>query len=44
METLNLYKQLVKYAGEDIALEELARDLCRQETEHIEEVQKMLRS
>jgi len=44
LETLELYKQLVKLAGDDIALEEMARDLVRQETEHCEEVQKMLRS
>jgi bacterioferritin len=42
-ETLNLYKKLVKLAGEDIALEELARTMVRQETEHLEEVRKMVR-
>lgn len=44
IEALNLYKQLVKLAGDDIALEELARDFVRQETEHTDEVKKMLRS
>lgn len=44
METLKLYKQLVVLAGDDIALEELARELVRTETEHVEEVQKMLRT
>jgi bacterioferritin len=43
-ETLLLYKKLVKLAGDDIALEELARELVRAETEHIEEVHKMLRT
>jgi bacterioferritin len=41
---LDLYKQLVKLAGDDIALEELARDFVRQETEHLDEVRKMLKS
>lgn len=43
-ETLNLYKKLVKLAGDDIALEEMARGFVRAETEHINEVQKMLRA
>ncbi len=43
METLALYKKLVSQAGDDIALEELARDFVRQETEHTDEVRKMLR-
>lgn len=34
LEALDLYKELVKLAGDDIALEELARDFVRQETEH----------
>jgi bacterioferritin len=43
--SLKLYHELVKVAeGHDIALEELARDLLRQETEHIEEVEKMLKT
>ncbi len=42
-ETLNLYKQLVKLSGDDIALEEMARDFVRTETDHIDEVKKMLR-
>lgn len=42
--TLELYIELVKLAGEDIALEELARDMVRQETEHVEEVRKMLKT
>lgn len=41
-ETLNLYKQLAKAAGNDIALEEMAREFVKLETEHIEEVEKML--
>ncbi|MGE0616208.1 MAG: bacterioferritin [Bacteriovoracia bacterium] len=41
---LALYKELVKLAGDDIALEEMARQLVREETDHIDEVKKMLRS
>jgi bacterioferritin len=44
LQGLELYKDLVKLAGDDIALEELARDFVRQETEHMDEVRKMLRS
>lgn len=44
LEALELYKSLVKLAGDDIALEELGRDMVRQETEHTDEVKKMLRS
>lgn len=41
--TLALYKELVKAAGDDIAIEEMAREFVRLETEHIEEVNKMLK-
>jgi bacterioferritin len=41
-EAVELYKGLLGLAGDDIALEELARDMIRQEVEHIEEVEKML--
>ena len=43
--TLNLYKDLAKLAVEvdDIALEELAREQVKAETEHADEVRKMLR-
>ena len=43
---LSLYLELVELAVEagDIALEELGREMVRQETEHLEEVEKMLRS
>jgi bacterioferritin len=43
--TLNLYKELVVLATDlgDIALEELAREQVRNETEHADEVRKMLR-
>ncbi len=44
LEGLALYKKLVTLAGDDIALEELARDMVRQEQEHVDEVRKMLRS
>ncbi len=44
-EGLNLYKELASLANEegDIALEELARAMVRTETDHIDEVHKMLR-
>ncbi len=41
--TLNLYKKLVRLAGDDIALEEMAREFVRTETEHMDEVNKMLK-
>ncbi len=44
MSTLDLYKKLVKLSGDDIALEELARGMVLQETDHVDEVKKMLRS
>ncbi len=40
---LELYKKLAKLAGDDIAIEEMARAFVRLETEHVEEVKKMLR-
>ncbi len=42
---IKLYKKLVEMAValEDIALEELAREFVREETEHTDEVRKMLR-
>jgi len=42
-ETIKLYRELLTLAGDDIALEELARKLIAEETGHIEEVEKMLR-
>jgi bacterioferritin len=42
MEALEHYKQVLKICGGDIALEDLIRDMIRTETEHVEEVQKML--
>lgn len=42
--SLKLYLELVKNAGDNIALEELARQMLREETEHIEEVEKMLKT
>jgi bacterioferritin len=44
LQGLALYKDLVKLAGDDIALEELAREFVRTETEHVDEVRKMLRA
>lgn len=40
---VSLYRRLVTLAGDDIALEELARQFVRAETEHVDEVRKMLR-
>lgn len=37
-----LYHKLLGVAGDDVALEELAREMIRNEVEHIEEVEKML--
>jgi bacterioferritin len=37
------YKRLATLAGDDIALEEFAREMVRTEVEHIDEVKKMLR-
>ena len=39
---LALYRKLVKLAGTNIALEEMAREFVRMETEHVDEVRKML--
>lgn len=36
------YKEVLKHVGEDIALEEMIRGMIKTETEHIEEVLKML--
>lgn len=41
-EAVKLYKDLLALSGDDIALEELAREMIRLEVEHIEEVEKML--
>lgn len=40
---LGLYRKLVSIAGDDIALEELARGFVKEETEHVDEVKKMIR-
>jgi bacterioferritin len=39
---VKLYRDLLELSSEDIALEELAREMIRLEVEHIEEVEKML--
>lgn len=39
---IDLYKGLLPLCADNIALEELVRDMIKLETEHIEEVQKML--
>jgi bacterioferritin len=41
-EGLHMYKHLLKVVGDDVALEEMTREFIRLETEHIEEVEKML--
>jgi bacterioferritin len=40
---LRLYQELLEIVENDIALEEMLREFCRTEQEHIEEVEKMLR-
>jgi bacterioferritin len=42
-ESLREYQQLLRMAGDDVALEEFARTQILAETEHLEEVDKMLR-
>jgi bacterioferritin len=39
---VSLYGELLEICGDDVALEELTRDMIRQEVEHIEEVEKMI--
>ncbi len=39
---VKLYHDLLELCGDNVALEELTRDMIRQEVEHIEEVEKML--
>lgn len=39
---IQMYKDLVPLVEGDIPLEELAREMVRMETEHVEEVQKMI--
>lgn len=39
---VGLYKDLLRLSGDDVSLEELAREMIRLEVEHIEEVEKML--
>ncbi len=41
---LEAYRKLLSMCGDDVALEELTRGQIRSETEHIEEVEKMLRT
>jgi bacterioferritin len=41
-EAVALYTRLLSLCGENVALEELAREMIRLEVEHIEEVEKML--
>jgi bacterioferritin len=41
---LELYTELVRLAGDDIALEEMARGFVRAETDHVEHIRKMLRA
>lgn len=39
---IGMYREILDIVGDDIALEELVREMIRKETEHIEEVVKML--
>lgn len=41
-EAIEMYKKLIPLVEGDIPLEELAREMVRMETEHVEEVQKMV--
>jgi bacterioferritin len=43
-EGLAAYHALLKIVGDDVALEEIVRSLIVEETEHIEEVEKMIRT
>lgn len=43
-ETIKLYHQLLASCGDDVALEEMAREMILDETTHVEEVEKMLRT
>ena len=43
-QAIRYYHELLGMVGDDIALEEMAREFIRTETEHVEEVQKMLRN
>ena len=43
-DTLKQYHELLKEVQNDVALEELVRQFIREETSHIEEVEKMTRS
>jgi bacterioferritin len=43
-ETLRLYKDTLDLLDGDVALEEVIRGLIKEETEHIEEVKKMIRN
>ena len=42
-ETLAEYKRLLQMAGDDVALEEFARGQIVAESDHLDEVDKMLR-
>ena len=41
-QALQMYKDVLPLCGDDIALEELVREMIRKETEHIEDASKML--
>ena len=43
-ETLKLYYELLESAHGDVPLEEMARGLIQDETDHVEEVEKMIRT
>lgn len=41
-QAIQMYRKLLSMCGDDVALEELAREFIRLEQEHVEEVEKML--
>lgn len=41
-QAIEMYHEVLEICGTDVALEELIRDMIRKETEHVEEVIKML--
>lgn len=43
-ETVKIYHQLLSACGDDVALEEMVREMILDETTHVEEVEKMLRT
>ncbi len=42
-DAVSQYHNLLKLVGDNVALEEIVRSLIKEETEHVEEIEKMLR-